>query len=233
MGAAEVLGGMAVCWCVDPESDISGRMITLVADMRNGNSTTFGPEYHRCNLGVRQLFLEKWGGHCMVEVYLGPTARRPGLQAVFENLFATSCRQRWEQNPDIPYAGMGALHMGGVGSPTQFMLDLEIRKAQWVSGRKLDVNEESMDFDEVRRTTEEKGNFLMSDHTLRHFRELWESEYLRSDDDWLGDDKSIFEKCEEAWRSNLEKWEPPEWPEEKKKAMAELVARAKKEFEVD
>jgi len=235
MGAAEVLGGMAVCWCVDPETDISGRMITLTADMRNGNSTTFGPSYTQYNNAVRQLFNERWGGHCMVEVFFSPTACRPGLQAVFENWYGTSCRRRWDNNPDIPYAGMGTLHNGGLGSPTQLMLDMEIRKAEWAYGRDIAVDEETLDYDEIVKVTEEKGNFLTSDHTMRHFREMWSSDCFRSEDPfqpagWDGTEKAILDVCDAKWRANLENWEPPQWPEDKLKAMDDLVARAKREF---
>ena len=237
MGAAEILGGMAICWCADPESDISGRMITLIADMRNGNSTTFNPSYAQFNNAVRQLFNEMWGGHCMVEVFFSPTARRPGLQTVFENFYGTNCRQRWEGNPDIPYAGMGTLHNGGLGSPTQLMLDMEIRKGQWAYKHEIVVDDETMDFDEILKLTKEKDNFLTSDHTVRHFRELWLSPCFRSDDPtagaWDGTEKAILDKCEEMWRANLEKWQPPEWPADKIKAMDDLVARAKKDFEVE
>ena len=234
MGAAEVLGGMAICWCVDPETDISGRMITLIADMRNGNSTTFGPLYAQYDNAVRQVFNEKWGGHCMVEVFFSPTARRPGLQTVFENFYGTNCRQRWEGNPDIPYGGMGTLHNGGLGSPTQLMLDMDIRKAEWAYEREIVVDDETMDFHEVVGVTEEKEDFLMSAHTMRHFRELWVSDLFRSDDPfagaWDGTEKAILDKCDQMWRANLEKWQPPEWPEDKTKAMDDLVARAKREF---
>ena len=238
MGAAEILGGMAVCWCVDPESDISGRMITLVTDMRNGNATTFGPLNGQFNNAVRQLFNEKWGGHCMVEVFFSPTSRRPGLQTVFENFYGSNCRQRWDNNPAVPYAGMGTLHNGGLGSPTQLMLDMEIRKAEWAYKDEIVVDDETMDWDEIVKITEEKGNFLMSDHTMRHFRDLWTSECFRSEDPsagaWDGSEKAILDKCDEMWRANLEKWEPPTtWTDDQKKAMDALVARAKKEFGVD
>jgi trimethylamine--corrinoid protein Co-methyltransferase len=236
MGAAELLGGMAVCWCVDPETDLTARMITLIADMRNGNSTTFGPEYVRYDNAVRQLFDKKWGGHCMVEIFFSPTARRPGLQAVFENFYGTNCRQRWDNDLSIPYAGMGTLHNGGLGSPTQFMLDMEIRKAQWSYKDEIVVDDETMDYDEVVKATQEKGNFLTSDHTMRHFREMWTSDCIRSDDPfgggWDGTEKAILDKCDEMWRANLAKWEPPAWPKEKVKAMDALVARARKEFGV-
>jgi len=234
MAAAEILGGMAVCWCVDPETDITGRMITLIADMRNGNSTTFGPAYTQYDNAVRQLFNEQWGGHCMVEVFFSPTARKPGLQAVFENWYGTGCRRRWEGNPDIPYAGMGTLHNGGLGSPTQLILDMEIRKAEWCYKHEIVVDEETLDWNEVLDVCETKGNFLMSDHTLKHCRDLWTSPLFCSDDPttgaWDGSEKAILDKCDEMWRANLEKWEPPAWPNDKLKAMDALVARAKKEF---
>jgi len=235
MGAAEILGGMAICWCVDPESDISGRMITLIADMRNGNSTTFGPRYVLYDNAVRQMFNELWGGHCMVEVFFSPTARRPGLQAVFENWYGTTCRRRWDDNPAIPYAGMGTLHNGGLGSPTQFMLDMEIRKAEWAYNDDIVVDDDTLDWNEIIKVTEEKGNFLMSDHTLRHCRDLWTSDYFLSDDpfqgEWDGTEKAVLDRCDQAWRANLEKWEPPAtWTLEQKKEMDKLVARAKKEF---
>jgi len=236
MGAAEILGGMAICWCVDPESDLSGRMIALVADMRTGNAATFGPACVQLDAGVRQLFQERWGGHCMVEVFFGPTARRPGLQAVFENFYATHCRQRWDRRPDIPYAGMGALHSGGLGSPTQLMLDIEIRKAQWAYKDPVNVTDETIDLDEILEVVPEKGNFLATAHTMRHFRELWTSDCFRSDDPqagaWDGSEKAILDTCEEMWRANLGQWATPEWPEEKRHAMDDLVARAKSEFEI-
>jgi len=236
MGAAELLGGMAVCWMADPETDLSGRVICMVADMRNGNSTTQGPALGLFNNAVRQLFSERWGGHCMAEVYFSPTARRPGLQAVFENWYGTSCRQRWEGDADIPYAGMGTLHGGGLGSPTQLMLDMEIRKAQWAWRRDIPMNDDTLDWDEVVAVTRDKGNFLMCDHTLAHCREFWTSEMFRSDDPaaagWDGGEQAILMKCEEKWRANLEKWQAPEWPGDKLRAMDGLVARAEKEFGV-
>ncbi len=234
MGAAEILGGMAACWCADPESDLSGRMITLLVDMRNANSTPTGPEACLYELGVKQLFDDIWGGHCMVEVFFSPGASKPGLQAVFENFFGSYNRALWEGRPDIPYAGMGTLHNGGLGSPTQFMLDLEIRKAQWFD-RTIAVNDDSIDFEEICERIRTRTDFLASDHTLHHFRKLWASKIFLSESPqgggaWDGTEKAILDKCEEMWRANLAQWKPPEWPEEILRAMDALVLRAKKEF---
>ena len=87
MEASEILGGMAACFALDPESDLSGRAISLVADMRNGNSTCSGPEPTLVNLAVKELFDTFWGGHLWVEVYFSPFVKRPGLQAVCENYY--------------------------------------------------------------------------------------------------------------------------------------------------
>lgn len=234
MGAAEILGGMTICWCVDPESNISGRMIALIADMQNGNSTTLGPTAFLYNNAVRQLFEEFWGGHCMVEVSFSPTARKPGLQAVFENYYGTGCRRRWDKNADIPYAGMGTLFNGGLGSPTQFVLDMEIRKAEWLYNDELVIDEETLDFDEVVEVTKERGNFLASEHTVRHCRDLWSSPLFRSNSPfegaWEGSEKSILDKCDGIWRENLKRWEPPAWSTDKIQAIDRLVERAQKEF---
>lgn len=236
MGAAEILGGMAICWCADPGADITGRMITLVVDMRNGNSTTFGPALTQYNNGVRRLFQERWGGHCAVEVFFSPTAQRPGLQAVFENLYASSCRARWDRNPDVPYAGMGTLHNGGLGSPTQLMLDMEIRKAQWAYGRGFPVDGESIAWERILSVIESGRSFLDDEHTLRHFRELWSSPLFLSDSPgaaWDGSEKAILDRCEQMWRANLARWTPPEWPAETLRAMDALLARAARALDVE
>jgi trimethylamine---corrinoid protein Co-methyltransferase len=234
MGAAEILGGMAVCWCADPGADITGRMITLVADMRNGNSTTFGPLYVQYDCAVRQLFSEKWGGHCMVEVFFSPTAVKPGLQAVFENYYGTSLRRRWDANPAIPYAGMGALGNGGTGCPEQLMLDMEIRRAEWAFRDEIPVDPETLDWDEVLEVTRERGNFLSSDHTIRHFRELWESRLFRSESpfagSWDGSEKAILDACALMWQEKLKGWKPPVMPAEKEKALDDLLRRARSEL---
>jgi len=235
LAAAELLGGMAVCWCADPEADISARMITLVADMRNGNSTTFGPAYIQYNNAVRQLFNECWGGHCMVEAFFSPTARVPGLQAVFENFYATNCLQRWLEDPHIPYAGMGALHEGGIGSPTQLMLDMQIRKAQWMYRSEVPVNEETLAWEDIVRAVEQGGGFLETDHTLSHFRELWVCDLFRSDDPaggrWDGSEQAILDTCEQMWRANLTRWEPPKRPAEVLRALDALLHRAERELD--
>ena len=168
---------------------------------------------------------------------MSPSAQKPGLQVVFQNFFAAHNYARWIGNPGIPYPGTGLLHNAAVGSPTQFMLDMEIRKAQWWK-RDITVNDETIDFDEICQRTRDRTVFIDSDHTIAHFKELWGSSLFPTDDPftggaWDGSEKAILDKCEERWRANLAKWEPPQVSEDKLKAMDDVVARAKKVFGID
>jgi len=219
MGAAEVLGGMVVAFNMDSEVDLTGRMISTVVDMKTGNTTCSGPEVSAVNLGVKELFDTCFGGHLWVDVFFSPGAKQPGLQAVYENFYGLHCYSKLTENPDICYPGMGTLSDGGIGSPTQFMLDMEIRKSQFALKNKISINKESLPFEEICEKVRDRKEFLSSDHTLRHFRELWSSKIFLTDEPrpgvWEGDEKSILDKSEGLWRENVKKYELPEWPEEK------------------
>ncbi len=235
MEAAEILGGMAACFALDPESDLSGRAIALVADMRNGNSTCSGPEPTLVNLAVKELFDAFWGGQLWVEVYFSPFVKRPGLQAVCENYYGLWRYAKLLNEPSIPYPGMGTLNSGGTGSPTQFMLDMEIRRSQFAMGEEIAVDEEHLAFEEICEIVNNDGNFLTSEHTLRHCRDIWTSPLFRTDNisqGWQGDEKAILDQCDRMWRDNLENYQPPQWPDEKIRALDDLLERAKREFEV-
>ena len=234
MEAAEILGGMVACFVLDPESDLSGRAIALVADMRNGNSTPSGPEPTLVNLAVRELFDTWWGGHLWVEVFFSPYAKRPGLQAVTENFYGLWRYSKLLGNPDIPYPGMGTLNSGGTGCFVQFMLDVEIRRSQLATKEEISVDDENLPIEEICQEVAADGGFLTSEHTLKHCRDLWTSPlFLTENPDparWAGDEKAILDRCDQMWRENLNNYEPPQWPEEKTRALEDVLGRAKREF---
>ena len=210
--------------------------LPLVADMRTANNTPIGPEPTSVNLAVRDLFDTWWGGHLWVEVCFSPYAKRPGLQAVYEN-FTTQWRYaKLLGRPDIPYPGMGTLNSGGTGCLLQFMLDMEIRKSQFALKEGISVDDESLPFAEICDAVREGRNFLGEEHTARHCRELWTSQLFLTQIPalgiWTGDEKCILDTCEELWRDNLKKYEPPEQSAEHRKALENVLSKAKKEFSV-
>jgi trimethylamine:corrinoid methyltransferase-like protein len=221
---------------LDPDSDLSGRAIALVADMRNGNSTSSGPEPTLVNLAVRELFDTWWGGHLWVEVFFSPYAKRPGLQAVEENFYGLWRYAKLLGDPDIPYPGMGTLNSGGTGCPVQFMLDMEIRKSLFALGGEITIDDDHLAFAEICEAVANDRNFLASEHTLKHCRDLWTSPLFLTDTPdparWAGDEKAVLDRCNELWRENLNNYEPPEWSAETTKDLQNVLARAKQEFSI-
>ncbi|RKY67362.1 MAG: hypothetical protein DRQ02_07475 [Candidatus Latescibacterota bacterium] len=232
MGAAEILGGMVAAFNMYPEADLSGRIISSVLDMKTAAVTCYGPETAMLNLAVKELFDAHFGGHLWVEVFFSPGAKRPELQTVYENFYGVHCYSKLTGNADICYPGMGTLDNGGMGSPTQAMLDMEIRKSQFALKDMVSIDEESLLFEDICEKVKEGGEFLSSDYTLSHFRELWSSKVFLTDEPkaggWEGDEKSILDRCDQLWRENIKSYQPPEWPEEKMRALEDVLVRAKK-----
>jgi trimethylamine:corrinoid methyltransferase-like protein len=232
IGAAEILGCLAAAYCLAPEGDLTGRMISTVADMRTADAASAGPENVAVIVGVKRLFEDHFGGHLWAETYFSPSTNRPGLQAVYQNFFSGAAYARLVGDPDIPYPGMGTLDNGGVGSPTQLMLDMEIRKSQFALKPKVPVTDETLLFDEIAAHVESEQTFLTSDHTLEHFRELWTSPvFPHSLPEAAGsDEQRILDLCEERWRANVAAWQPPSLPEDMLRALNEVLARAEREL---
>lgn len=233
LGAAEILGGLVAAFCLDPEGDLTGRMISTVLDMRYATAASVGPATVLTNLGVKELFDECWGGHCWVEVFFSPTVKQPGLQAVYENFYGGTNAARVLGNARIPYPGMGTLDNGGLGSPEQFILDMEIRKGQFALKDSIEVSDETLVFDLLCQHVAEEKEFLTSDHTLAHYRELWRSDLFPSDTAGAAgvmSEKRILDTCAEKWRANVAAWEAPDLPEDKRRELEKLVERARAEL---
>jgi len=234
IGAAEILGGMAAAYCLAPEGDITGRMISTVGDMRSADAASAGPESVMTTLGVKRLFNDHFGGHLWCETYFSPSTTHPGLQAVYQNWFAGTGAARLAGRPEWPYPGMGTLDNGGLGSPTQLMLDMEIRRSQWALRDEIEVSEESIAWDTITQVVQSDGSFLASDHTLEHFRELWNSEVFPlsppESASAVGDEKRVLDQCEQRWRDNVARWQPPDLPADTLAALEDVVARANQEL---
>jgi Trimethylamine:corrinoid methyltransferase len=233
LGAAEILSGMIACWCVDPESDITGRMISSIVDMRNANSIYAAPEVTMVNIAVKEVFDTFFGGHLWTEVFFSPSAKVPGLQTVFEYYSGVSRYSYLTNSLSPTYPGMGTLDNGAVGSPTQLMLDMEIRKSDFKARKMVECTDEMLMFDDLCDSIINGGEFFTSEYTLAHFRELWSSSIFRSDQIsslWAGDEKCLLDKCDQLWRDNVKRYTPPEWPEEKMKALDELVLKINKDL---
>jgi len=213
MSAAEILGGLVVAYCLAPEGDLTGRMISTA---------------------VKKLFDDCLGGHLWTEVFFSPSASHPGLQAVYENFYAATAYAQLSGSSLVPYPGMGTLANGGTGSPTQFMLDMEIRKSQFQIQDQIPITEDTLAFEQICEAISQGESFLASEHTVSHFRELWRSELFPPTQPALqdsgGDEKRILDECEQRGRANVARWEPPQWPADTTRALEDVLKRAEQEL---
>lgn len=229
---AEILAGMVAAYLLEPEADISGRAICTALDMRTASATTFAPEVHFVNLGTREVFNAFWGGHVWCEIHFSPSARRPGLEAVIEYALGSARYAQMAGAYEILYTGMGTLENGATGSPTQLMLDLEMRKMLHHCARGFPVDEETMAFDLLSDHVRCGTDLLSSEHTLEHFRgmyapDLFWSTFSGCRGTGHGSEKEILDRADALWRESLAKWEPPAVPDDKMRALDDLLTRAR------
>lgn len=232
LASAEVMGGMLAAFAVNPEAEFTGICAATVADMATGNMAMNAPETVLVDIGVKNLFDAHFGGHVTAYVAYSPNAQVPGLQAVYENFFATvACACLVEPKPF--YCGSGNLAMGRLGSPVQAMLDIEIAKSISCLNRRIDVDAGIMPFDALCECVLQGKSFIDSDHTLSNFRRIWQPKlFLRQmpDADWAGSEADILERCNGMVKANLSRYTPPEWPPEVLRGIDRVLDRARREL---
>jgi len=236
VSAAELLAGWAAVYAVDPEARFNARAISNGIDMKTGQPTYSGPEVHLINLGVKEIFDEFFGGHCWVDVFFSPAVANPGLRAVYENFYGSMARARISGKTDVPYIGVGTLGNGAVGSPTQLMLDIEIRKSQFRLLDRIATSDQELAYQEIASVILGGKEFLSSRLTLERCRDLWRSDILASRSEGGTDEiaiteKSILDACDEAWREKIRKnYHYEGLDKDRRKALDQVLQKAGKEL---
>jgi trimethylamine:corrinoid methyltransferase-like protein len=236
VSAAELLGGWTAVYAVDPEARFNARAISNSIDMKTGQPIYSGPEIHLVNLGVKEIFDEFFGGHCWVDVFFSPSVANPGLGAVYENFYGAMARARISGKTDIPYIGVGTLGNGAVGSPTQLMLDIEIRKSQFRLKERIETSDQELAYNEIAEVVLGGKDFLSTGLTRQRCRDLWRSEILSArDQSEAGEvaitEKSMLDACDEAWKENIRKnYQYAGLDKERRNELAKLLEKARKEL---
>ena len=180
-GTAETVGGMILSTIVDPDCPLMGWIASTQVDMRTGNITSSSPQTVQVDAGVYQLMEKHFGGGTRIGGRTYVSARKPGLQAVFEKLLKTVGYSQLVDDSAFAYAGGGTLDNGSMTSPEQLLLDLEVAEgmAALTQGPTIPAEGEV-----VRRLREGiidlGGNFLVHEHTLTTYRqEMWDPAYFQ------------------------------------------------------
>lgn len=231
--AAELIGGMVAVRSVEPEPELTARVIFNTIDMRNAACTSAAPEPTMLNICVKELFDAAFGGHLWTEPFFAVSAKIPGLQAVYENYYGAYRYARLTGLPQL-YPGLGNIGYMGTGSPTQALLDMQIRKSEAAVRASIEVNEETLAYKEIsEQLSSGQDLFLDREHTARHFQEMWRSPLFLNDqpsEQWPGDEKCLLDRCDAMWRDQVHKYEPPNLDNEQLRALDGILRSARKEL---
>lgn len=182
---------------------------------------------------VVQLFEARLGGHAHISGpgYIDATA--PGLQAVYEKTVKAHVFNACLGMP-LRLGNAGLIDAGAVHSPTQYVLELELNAGLVRSDWEVPVDEEHLALDDILTLGPgEASNFLQTDHTLKHCRDAWYGDLLDKGARALADgvdEERLLERADEYWRDIVAGHTPPEIDEERKRAVCEVVERARREL---
>jgi trimethylamine--corrinoid protein Co-methyltransferase len=232
LGAAEVLAGSVAAHVINPQAAITGGAFATSMDMAGASCTLNSPEVVLVDAGICELVERRFGGHLVDGIQYAPTSPVPGLGAVYENFLTTVGRAQWRGGPVTGYLGRGLLANGRYASPVQAMLDIEVMQSLARLPAPVPVNEETLPLAEIVEHVLSGRNFLTSDHTLAHFRELWSPALFRHSLSNLpgSTEAAILDRCDQAWQANLARYQPPDWPPDTLRALDQVVARARAEL---
>lgn len=230
---AELVGGWAMCYLLDPDRPASAIVSSGSLDMRTSRACFGSPEAHLQDVATVQLCKRLYGIN--ISAALGYVdCKYPGLEAVFEKMLLLVAA------PFMGGYGCGAsglLCAGEAYSPVQQLLELDIATAAGRFASSFDVTDETLAldiFDEVGIGTGQ--TFLNTLHTARNYQsQQWYPEWFDRHI-WQGDDverkseRQMLEAIDAKWKSAVVRWEPPDVDEDKLKAMQEVLEKAEREM---
>lgn len=127
---------------------------------------------------------------------------------------------------------LGYLESGLSGSLAQLVICNEI--VGWIEAfmKGIEINDETLALDLIDEIGPD-GQFLDSDHTMRHFRERWYPELIERDnyDNWLAKGgKSLAERAAERVEEILAEHKPEPLPKDVARAVHAIVERAEAQY---
>jgi trimethylamine--corrinoid protein Co-methyltransferase len=231
IGVAEMMGGWLAGWAVNEDVTLGAIPLAGVMDMRTTRVLFCTPESILADCAMYQYFYYMYG--MRIGLCAGYTdAKIPGIQAMHDKMLKALAYGLFT---DQIGGQTGTLEAGNIYSPTQQVIDLELNREVAQLARGMEVNDETLALAEIEQFfLQERGSFLLMDHTLKHWREaLWLPKLMdrtsfEAQEAELEKDRQIVERAEAIWRDALQRYEPPAIDEGKLRAAEDVLARAKR-----
>ncbi|NCO40147.1 MAG: hypothetical protein COZ06_17555 [Armatimonadetes bacterium CG_4_10_14_3_um_filter_66_18] len=187
VAAAELLANWIAGRALKPGVPLGGGVWIATMDMRNGESSYSAADAVVRNLAVRE-FLRRWTGTVVGAGGGGYSpAKTPGLYALLENAYTAMTLAAYTGS----HPGVVAGHLDGglTISPVQFLLETEFTESLAHLAPPLEISEETIGLDTILSVAHaEQGDYLQTEHTLRHFRSALCLPELAGRAGWTGRD---------------------------------------------
>jgi trimethylamine--corrinoid protein Co-methyltransferase len=235
VGLAETLGAWFAGWSLNEEARLLATPCSGVMDMATTRVLFSAPEAILSDAGIFQVLFAMTGVRAyMLADYTD--AKAPGMQAMNDKV-----------SKSLAYAWLtgqlnrqrGTLEAGKAFSPTQMVIDFELNRQIDRLARGIEVDDESMGLGLIEQFGPRFGTtYLGAEHTARHFRSAQWMPRLMDRTCWEGPaaelrkERQIVERAEARWRKALKSYERPNIPEEKMRAVDEVVTAACRQLDV-
>ena len=225
VGLAETLGGLMLCYAVDPEAIVSVDVCPTIADMHSVVYAYASPERMPLLAATTQMITEYYGRPG--GTHGGKTdACYPGVQAGMEKV-ASMLFPLLAGSTGI--GTMGHLENAVTFSPQQLVIDNEIAGAVRRMLRGFEVTPETIALDVIKEVGV-GGHYLAHPHTVAHFRqECFLSSFFERvgwDVAWSQEARSIEEKAKARAAELMDQGAEPPLTRDQEREIDEIVAEA-------
>ena len=237
LGAAELIGAALIVRSLLPDATFSFGCCNGYTDMRTVSANFNSPEALLTDLGVVELMNRRFGGHASVAAgsdYID--AHLPGIQAAYERVFRAMAISAFTGKA-FRLGGQGTLGAGQIFSPVQFILERDLSAGLWRLGQGIAVDDENLALDVIAKIGPgERGFYLDSDHTRKHYRQCVFSQFLHrgaydGDEVELARDRRMLEAANQHYKDAIARYTPPLVDPIKLKEMESIVDRARKDLQ--
>ncbi len=225
VGLAETLGGLVLCYAVDPQAIVSVDICPTIADMASGAYAYASPERMPLLAATVQMIAEYYGRPG--GTHGGKTdACYPGVQAGVEKV-ASMLFPLLAGSTGI--GTMGHLENAVTFSPQQLAIDNEIAGAVRRMLRGFEVTPETIALDVIKEVGI-GGHYLAHPHTVANFRqECYLSRFFERlgwDSAWSQEMRGIEEKAKARAAELMAQETEPPLTREQEQAINEIVEEA-------
>jgi trimethylamine--corrinoid protein Co-methyltransferase len=231
VAAAELIANWIAGRALRPGVALGGGVWIATMDMRNGESSYSAADAVIRNLTVRE-FVRRWTGLVVGAgggVY--SPAKTPGLYALLENAYTAMTLAAYTGS----HPGVVAGHLDGglTISPVQFLLETELAQSLAHLAPPLDISEEAIALGTILSVAHaEKGDYLQTEHTLRHFRSALSLPELAGCAGWTGVDSEepVLRRAQRKVDELIASYRKPDVDEDMLAKLRAVVERAREEL---